>query len=300
MSHKQHSSCQTSTAASSTPPTKSKAPRASSVHEASQKVGRSSVARNKRTLWMMSSIVRRAASVVDEEVAALCEKSPFLKSVRNKHFNETDTASSNMSAYSRAESEVAILRRNEIVVGKVLGKGGFAEVFIVDDLNIKDDGEGSTDPMSLRRREFQSKVKTSSGRPAYAIKFLRKKLLRNTREFQHAAIDMAVEFHYLAALNHPNIIKLRGLSHGGATAFGNGKHDAFFLVMDYLQETLEDRIQRWQKRHLLSDPKWMLEQQDQPLQQALPPFRYYHRTLKYALQIADALAYLHEKSIVYR
>ena len=60
-----------------------------------------------------------------------------------------------------------------------------------------------------------------SNRPKYAIKFLRKKLLSNTREFQHAAIDLAVESKYLAALSHRPIIAdfSYSLSRGGSEKY---------------------------------------------------------------------------------
>lgn len=272
------------------------------------------VARQKRNSWMRSSVVRRAASVVDEEVAALCEKSPFLNSlhgpsgntnVKSSEYAGGCAAASETSSQNRA-SQIAVFHRLEVQLGKFLGKGGFAEVYAVagfmdDD---SDDEDGTEDPVALRRRECQAAVTTSSGRPNYAIKFLRKSLLSNTREFQHAAIDMAVEAQYLAALNHPNIIKIRGLTRGGTEAFRGGKHDDYFLIMDHLQETLERRMQRWQQRHiddgiLMRDDS--LNATGTVASKLLhPASQYYHRSLKYAQQIADALAYLHDKSIVYR
>lgn len=274
----------------STSPSSSTCLRASSVHtttttRASAK-GRNStrgggMARQRRNSWMRSSVVRRAATVVDEEVAALCEKSPFLNSLPDPTTTSTTTFTNNK------DTEIALFHRLEVQIGKALGRGGFAEVYTVSSLDIgHDHNEDHNDnDHSHRRRACQAAVTTSSGRPAYAIKFLRKKLLSNTREFQHAAIDLAVESKYLAALNHANIIKIRGLTRGGTSAFRTGKHDDFFIIMDHLQETLEYRIQRWQQRN---------EKVSHPSQE------YFPRTLQYAYQIADALTYLHEKAIVYR
>lgn len=210
--------------------------------------------------------MRRAATVVDEEVAALCEKSPFLNS---------------LTASNTSESEIALFHRLEVQLGKALGRGGFAEVYSVAGLDAEDDDD-EDDPRERNRMACRRKLLTSSGRPAYAIKLLRKKLLSNTREFQHAAIDLAVESKYLAALSHRNIIKIRGLTAGGTGAFRTGKHDDFFIIMDHLQETLEHRMQRWKQR------------------ENSIPTQYFARTLDYAYQIADALAYLHDKEIVYR
>ena len=278
------------------------------------------VARQKRNSWMRSSVVRRAASVVGGEVADLCEKSPFLNSVHTPSNSnnasrgsvasseDADVTANETDCENRA-SQIAVFHRLEVQLGRSLGKGGFAEVYAVANLNIDDDSDGERDGeedlISVRRRECQAAVTTKSGRPNYAIKFLRKSLLGNTREFQHAAIDMAVEAQYLAALNHPNIIKIRGLTRGGTEALRSGKHDDYFLIMDHLQETLERRMQRWQQRHM--DDGILMHNDDSLNANGTvasklmhPASQYYHRTIKYAQQIADALAYLHDKSIVYR
>jgi hypothetical protein len=241
------------------------------------------LARQRRNSWMRSSVVRRAATVVDEEVEALCEKSPFLSSAHNNGVAQNPN--------------IALFHRREIELGRALGRGGFAEVYAVAGFELEEDygsddvDESEQDDKSLccRRRHCQvNATTTSKGRPPYAIKFLKKKLLSNTREFQHAAIDLAVEAQYLAAMNHPNIIKIRALAMSGTAAFKTGKHDDYFIVMDNLQETLDQRIQRWQKRR--TEPKEVDK----------PQSCYYCESLKYAHQIADALAYLHDKSIVYR
>lgn len=56
--------------------------------------------------------------------------------------------------------------------------------------------------------------------------------------------DLALEAELLASLVHPNIIKLRGISHGGAEAFENGPK-GYFLVIDRLFDTLDSRMKRW-------------------------------------------------------
>ena len=60
----------------------------------------------------------------------------------------------------------------------------------------------------------------------------------------HSRSDLALEAELLASLVHPNIIKLRGISHGGAEAFENGPK-GYFLVIDRLFDTLDSRMKRW-------------------------------------------------------
>ena len=50
----------------------------------------------------------------------------------------------------------------------------------------------------------------------------------------------------MASLNHPHIIKLRGLPFNGTDGFENGP-GGYFLIIDRLVETLGDRIQNWAK-----------------------------------------------------
>ena len=55
---------------------------------------------------------------------------------------------------------------------------------------------------------------------------------------------MTLEAEFLANLNHPNIIKLRGLTLSGAAGFANGPC-GYFLIIDRLFETLDQMIKRW-------------------------------------------------------
>lgn len=59
--------------------------------------------------------------------------------------------------------------------------------------------------------------------------------------------DTALEAEFLASLNHPHIIKLRGMTHSKAAGFANGAQ-GFFLIIDRLEETLDHRIQTWKRK----------------------------------------------------
>ncbi len=58
--------------------------------------------------------------------------------------------------------------------------------------------------------------------------------------------DLALEAEFLASLNHPHIMKLRGLAFNGTSGFETGP-TGYFLIIDRLFETLVDRIQHWAK-----------------------------------------------------
>ena len=85
-----------------------------------------------------------------------------------------------------------------------------------------------------------------SGEARYAIKRLRKEIAKDPRQYPSGVMDLAVEALFLADLAHPNIIKLRGMA--TCDPFSSTGDDYFFLILDRLQETLNDRMKKWQER----------------------------------------------------
>jgi len=96
-----------------------------------------------------------------------------------------------------------------------------------------------------------SAVTTKDGR-RYACKHLQQKLMEKPDDFQLAAAELAFEAHILSSFDHPNILKIRGWAANGIASFESGKHDSFFLMLDLLDETLDQRIIRWREHELNS------------------------------------------------
>jgi len=94
-----------------------------------------------------------------------------------------------------------------------------------------------------------SAVTTKDGR-RYACKHLQQKLMEKPEDFQLAAAELAFEAHILSSFDHPNILKIRGWAANGIASFESGKHDSFFLILDLLEETLDQRIIRWRDNEL--------------------------------------------------
>ena len=88
---------------------------------------------------------------------------------------------------------------------------------------------------------------------------------------------------YLTKLNHPNILKIRGWA-GGPSAYSEGTHDGFFLILDRIDETLSHRIMRWimAERKVATQTKKINKNDFTP----------YGEKLKIAAQIARGLEYL--------
>ncbi|KAL7526321.1 hypothetical protein ACHAXR_001425 [Thalassiosira sp. AJA248-18] len=81
----------------------------------------------------------------------------------------------------------------------------------------------------------------------YALKHTKESLYlkeNGSDAYVQAAGDLALEAEFLANLTHPNIIKLRGLTHAGTAGFADGPC-GYFLIIDRLFETLDQRIKRW-------------------------------------------------------
>ncbi|KAL7537231.1 hypothetical protein ACHAWF_005697 [Thalassiosira exigua] len=136
-----------------------------------------------------------------------------------------------------------------------------------------------------RMKQFEKYHNTSNAR--YALKHIKGSYLggNGPDAFVYAAGDLALEAECLANLNHPNITKLRGITHSGVNGFANGPC-GYFLIIDRLFETLDQRITSWygpankegmEREHVLID-----------------------ECLIVAIQIAAAIKYMHEHSIIFR
>ena len=212
---------------------------------------------NARTDWQRRSAAKQTIEFVESDLQQVLTQSPFLQR-------------------SQAGEHIAVFHRSEIITGARLGKGGFSDVFEVAGFNLNAFYGQQLDPQQQQLRlHYQHSVATGQGR--FAIKYLQEKLLDNPKNFQCAASDLAVEAAYMSSLNHENILPVRGLPIDGLHAFGDGRHDGYFIILDRLEDTLDDRMKQW-------------KMQDAPFQEKL----------EYALQLASALQYLHERGIVYR
>jgi len=115
-----------------------------------------------------------------------------------------------------------------------------------------------------------------------AMKCLRPQIRSNTEQFIIGVEDLVHETIMLSSLNHPNIIKIHGRA-GGCVSSSFKLGDGYFILLDKLQDTLDDRIKDWQ--HKL------------PNGSRNPPSL---QQIKVAMAAADAMAHLHDHQIVFR
>ena len=202
------------------------------------------------------------------------------------------------------EDTLALFDRDEIKVGKQLGKGGFSNVYEIksfrDESRSTRKSWNTASQMIIRSFYRENATEEHSGKARYVIKHLTHSLMTTPKAFQMAAVDLAVEAHFLSSFRHPNILKLRGLAGDGVEGYRTGRHDGYFLIFDRLEETLEQRLETWRNQDCDESLSVMVERLKLQKTGKCHHGGNFSEPLKYASQIASALSYLHERDIVYR
>lgn len=189
----------------------------------------------------------------------------------------------------------------EIVAGKWLGRGRFSTVEEVIDVRLR-----TGDVWKRRVQRSNSIAKDDkesrafiadhcvrpSGEARYAIKQLRPDVVfaKTRAERLNGITDLVVESQFLSALEHPNIIKLRG------TADCDPFSKDYYLIMDRLYDTLKQRIYKW-KRIDRKSKSFLSRIKDRKGQKKL---EFLGLRVSAAHDLSSAMAYLHERSIVHR
>jgi serine/threonine protein kinase len=221
---------------------------------------------------------------------------------------------------------VAMVRSDQVVLGRILGQGTFCEVteshFLAAthfDDSIQDPNCDSSYETSVTRQRCHSTTTIDSSRHsstidssrhsegsfsggdrAYVIKSLRSEMrnrshgLDGSESFAGALRDLEMEAQFLQKLEHPNIVTLHAVSE-------LPPHDpGFFLVVDRLYETLAERLRHWAIRANKSTldakgPRSSLRQS-----RRLDTFRILGERLADAYSLGNAVAHLHDHRIVHR
>jgi serine/threonine protein kinase len=207
----------------------------------------------------------------------------------------------------------------EVVIGKVLGRGGFAVVNevkgfrVVSQQGVKksvnrkvhktssklsdisksnplDETMSSIDTRETSGSNEARKRAVAADKERFVVKQVCDDVTKTDRlTFMKGVVDMAIEAKFLANLSHPNIIELRGISAGGPYREG------FFLIMERLETTLADRIKSWmlQDQNCKGITGVFLGSKKKVINMIYEQYRA-------AYNVADAINYLHQKKIIYR
>lgn len=227
----------------------------------------------------------------------------------------------NLSLYEDS-ANIQKIPREKIVVADLLGSGSYSNVYVVESLgnafdfsllpaddgyDFGDDEWGSSShsssSSSFSRGDSElsddsersySSASSSSSKKRLALKCFHEETLDCPDKTRQAAIDLAYEADILSQHRHKHLINLHAISEDFMTNM-----ESRVLVLDYIVETLHQRLRRWRKAKKANS--------SQPLPLLLRPQKRQdliheqeQRALNIGLPIAQAIKYLHENHIIYR
>ena len=164
----------------------------------------------------------------------------YAEKKHNEYFIESSIAD-NASTFPKFDKQ-------QLNLGKVLGKGVFGTVYEVREVQVVGSSKSKTVTDECQfiadncLRESERSHGRSGGDARYAIKVLSPEVVADNEKFIQGIIDMATETRVLSDTDHPNIIKVRAFAH--VSPF----NDEYFIMMDRLYDTMESRITKWAKK----------------------------------------------------
>lgn len=225
-----------------------------------------------------------------------------------EHFRES-LSEALLTDYANRDC-IAPFTTKEIMLGRLLGSGEFSNVYEIKSFrpDVSLDNSVSDKEIETRRYMIGREKYRDTKKATYALKHLRPALIDkyNSSQYAQFATDLVREAEFLSVLQHPNIIKLRGVSHFDSTGFLHGPQ-GYFLIIDRLDESLVDRIAKWKRgpkkgrfdllqssmTHAVSKATKMKDRESDDN-------RFLQEQLEVMLQIAAAIVYLHDKNIIFR
>jgi len=121
------------------------------------------------------------------------------------------------------------------------------------------------------------------------------------KQIARAAADLAKESYLLSITEHENIVKMHGISPGSLLEEDgeivldeDDEKKSFFILMDRLRMTLDEKITKWKREETRSmPPSWRVRRKHQQRLDHLLG------RLEDAVALARGLRYLHEKNIIH-
>lgn len=178
------------------------------------------------------------------------------------------------------------LALSEIQTGRSVGQGGFCMVCKVEKIELNEVFDTSETNTKLRSN-FAATLRENQ----YVMKTLRTDLPEE--EYVKGIVDLAIEAEFLSVLAHPNIICMR------AIANSDPHETKFFVILDRLVMTLDRKFNQWRREVGENSGYWM-----GPFGYCCAKEHFLYKTwlerLTASRDIANAIFFLHNKSIIYR
>jgi len=203
------------------------------------------------------------------------------------------------------EQDIPRFDRQELVLGRVLGRGGFCEAREITSIKLVKGRKSETaKPRKLARGESDSSLplpnestreflarRVWSKSSKYVIKQLNVALIKQDRvEFLRGLVDISLETSFLASLQHNNIIGVVGVS--STCPFQDPN---YFIMLEKLKDTLSSRINQWMQIKRTARGITGLVTGGKRKAKSLLVDR-----LLVAHDIAEGMSYLHSRRIAFR
>jgi len=188
------------------------------------------------------------------------------------------------------ENSFPRLRKSELDLGRVLGRGGFCVVNEIIAIKPSQALDTARYEQEEEDRNFLKSHCIRNGDARYAIKTLSDHTKDDAVLYMKGAFDLAIESRFLAVVEHPNIIRMRAVS--DCSPYEGG----FFVVLDRLYCTLEQRELVWREKeqHARSIVSLLRGKSKEKLDM------YLLKRLLVAYDICCAMMHFHRNNIIYR
>ncbi|CAB9529891.1 activated protein kinase catalytic subunit alpha-1 [Seminavis robusta] len=140
-----------------------------------------------------------------------------------------------------------------------------------------------------------------------AMKFLKRSIMANRKQFAHGAADLAQEAYFLHALRgHPNILNLYAVTAGDlasnvSMSNNNNNKYGLFITVDRLYSTLEQTLEQWrQEQQEQKEPLFAFITNSMSSEHKQHKRNQFTQRIQIAIQIATAMQYLHQHRVVFR
>jgi serine/threonine protein kinase len=152
---------------------------------------------------------------------------------------------------------------------------------------------------------FSSVYQVQVGDRTFALKQLRHKKRSRTydadeEDWVMAVCDLCSEASLLARLNHENIIQLKGVCNTSVSQSFQRGGPGYFILLEVLQETLQDRMKVWRKENRRSLFRRFRRRHSLGQAEVLSSTSLYQRLEHVAMDVAKGMSYLHDKHILVR
>jgi len=174
-----------------------------------------------------------------ETVPIMMDSAIHKKRVKAVHLKRRSSDDFSETYGDSALDSIAPFERDEIILGRRVGSGSFSAVYEIQAFNLRPDQSDVYTEEQVRQRESTAKSMKNGAR--YVMKCL-KETLEDSDLFLDAAQDIVHEAEMLAALSHPNIVKLHGVIASRHDAFLGGA-SGFFIILERLESTLANEIE---------------------------------------------------------